>query len=161
MELRPLTRSDLGLLLTYYAYPSAVWHEEMLALQKKGLALYLVAWVEDLPTGVAVVAWGDAAVSTHGKREGCAELRTIETLDGHRRQGIGSALLTEVESAVLRSGAKRIGLQVSFDNTSARSFYEKMGYRDAGHGLFSEEVLSNNEQGTSSVCQYLIKTLST
>ncbi len=72
MEFRPLTRSDLGLLLKYYAYPSAVWHEEMLALQEKELALYLVAWVDDLPIAVALIAWGDAAVSTHGKREGCA-----------------------------------------------------------------------------------------
>lgn len=160
MELRPLARRDLGLLIPYYSYPSAVWHEEMLALQEKELALYLVAWVDDLPTGVAVVAWGDGPVSTHAKREGCAELRTIETLDGHRRQGIGTAILTEVESAALRSGAKRIGLQVSFDNTTARSFYEKMGYSDAGHGLFPEEILSDNEQGTSSVCQYLIKTIS-
>jgi GNAT superfamily N-acetyltransferase len=131
----------------------------MLRLQEEGVGQYLVAWADDLPVGVAVVAWGAQAVSSHARLEGSAELRTIEALDGHRRHGVGAALLKGIESAALESGASRIGLQVGLDNTVARAFYEKMGYHDAGHGLFQEEVVSDNEQDSAAVCQYLIKKL--
>lgn len=131
----------------------------MLGLQEEEQGLYLVAWSEDVPVGMAFVAWGLGAVSSHARREESAELRTIEALEGHRRQGIGTALLGLAEQAVAEQGVQKLGIQVGLDNVNAKSFYEHIGYVDAGHGLFTEEVISENEQGLSGVCQFLIKEL--
>lgn len=47
----------------------------------------------------------------------------------HPFQGIGTALLEEVEATALRLGARRIWFVVTNDNTRAFKFYQRRGYR--------------------------------
>jgi len=47
----------------------------------------------------------------------------------HRRQGIGTRLLSAVIRQIMRNGTKEIYLEVRKGNTSAISFYERMGFR--------------------------------
>lgn len=46
----------------------------------------------------------------------------------HRRQGIGSALMQQVETWAKERGNHQIGLQVFQQNLPARHLYEKLGY---------------------------------
>jgi len=47
----------------------------------------------------------------------------------HRRQGIGTRLLSAVIRQIMQDGTKEIYLEVRKGNTSAISFYERMGFR--------------------------------
>lgn len=47
----------------------------------------------------------------------------------HRRQGIGSALMQQVETWAKERGDRQIGLQVFQQNLPARHLYEKLGYQ--------------------------------
>lgn len=46
----------------------------------------------------------------------------------HRRNGIGSALMREVERACATRGATGMSLEVKRSNVIARAFYEKLGF---------------------------------
>jgi len=52
-----------------------------------------------------------------------------------RRQGIGRALMLEVESAFLSRGARTLHLEVRTTNLGARLLYEGIGYAVAGRRL--------------------------
>jgi ribosomal protein S18 acetylase RimI-like enzyme len=46
----------------------------------------------------------------------------------HRRQGIGTALMTQVEDGLARVGCPKLNLQVRATNHEVVRFYEKLGY---------------------------------
>lgn len=47
----------------------------------------------------------------------------------HRRQGIGTALLSAVTHKLVEEGVEQIHLEVRKGNSTAISFYERMGFR--------------------------------
>ena len=49
-------------------------------------------------------------------------------------RGIGTALVQAGEDTARRLGHGRIALGVGLDNPGARRLYERLGYRDWGHG---------------------------
>lgn len=58
-----------------------------------------------------------------------------------RRQGVGAALLVEVEKRLQAKGCLKIYLLVLDDNTSAIHFYEECGWKHSKHDLiFSKEL---------------------
>jgi ribosomal protein S18 acetylase RimI-like enzyme len=46
----------------------------------------------------------------------------------HRRQGIGFALIRQLEAALTRRGCLKVNLQVRASNVGVIAFYEKLGY---------------------------------
>jgi len=61
-----------------------------------------------------------------------AELLTLATDPDHRRQGIASRLLSEVEAKAQCKGAARQFLEVAADNPGARALYAGAGYAEVG-----------------------------
>jgi GNAT superfamily N-acetyltransferase len=62
---------------------------------------------------------------------GAAYLRLLLVADpGH---GVGSSLLDAAETAAVRESAQHLYLLVTTDNTRARAFYERHGYRHVGN----------------------------
>lgn len=58
----------------------------------------------------------------------------------HRKQGIGAALLAEVEKRLQAKGCLKVYLLVLDDNASAMHFYEECGWRHSKHDLvFAKE----------------------
>lgn len=58
-----------------------------------------------------------------------------------RRQGVGAALLAEVEKRLQAKGCVKIYLLVLDDNASAIHFYEECGWKHSQHDLiFSKEL---------------------
>ncbi|MBV9119268.1 MAG: GNAT family acetyltransferase [Chloroflexi bacterium] len=49
---------------------------------------------------------------------------------GVRRQGIGRAVITELERRMAVMGVEKVNLQVRDDNQDACGFYERLGYVD-------------------------------
>ena len=61
-----------------------------------------------------------------------AHLNLLAVQPGYQRQGIGRQLLDWLEASARTAGIFKINLELRATNDSARSFYEKLGYRDAG-----------------------------
>ena len=47
----------------------------------------------------------------------------------HRRRGIGTLLMTEVEERLARIGCPKLNLQVRSSNPEVVAFYEQLGYQ--------------------------------
>ena len=61
-----------------------------------------------------------------------AEILTLATHPGHRRQGLAAALLERFEAEARARGAARAFLEVAEDNAPARALYEGRGYGEVG-----------------------------
>lgn len=59
-----------------------------------------------------------------------AGFAAIETGPGHRRQGLGTAVMAELARAALTEGASAAYLQVERGNDAARVLYDGMGFTD-------------------------------
>jgi len=53
---------------------------------------------------------------------------TIDVLTKHRRKGVASRLLSELERIFMGKGVKACYLEVRLDNVAARRLYKKHGY---------------------------------
>jgi ribosomal-protein-alanine N-acetyltransferase len=61
-----------------------------------------------------------------------AEVLTLATDPGHRRQGLAAALLSAFEAGARDRGAVHAFLEVAEDNLPARALYEGRGYAEVG-----------------------------
>ena len=61
-----------------------------------------------------------------------AELLTLAVDAGHRRRGVGAALLREVIERSRRQGARQLFLEVGIDNPGARFLYAQAGFIEVG-----------------------------
>ncbi len=55
-------------------------------------------------------------------------LYSVAVLSGHRRRGVGTALLREAERRLLALGCAKIGLQIVPENAAVAEFYRRQGY---------------------------------
>jgi ribosomal-protein-alanine N-acetyltransferase len=88
-----------------------------------------------LPTVSYLVAELDGTVVGHAVTSAAgedAELQRIAVAPAHRRAGIASALLAEVERRAQEQGATRLLLEVREDNATAAAFYETRGFAEVG-----------------------------
>ena len=53
---------------------------------------------------------------------------SVAVLPEHRHRGIGSALVRQVEAALVARGCLKLNLQVRSTNASVLGFYEKLGF---------------------------------
>ena len=65
-------------------------------------------------------------------RGGGGYIVTIDVLEAHRRSGIGTALLLEIESRLAKTGVRHIGLQTATNNEAGVAFWLRHGYRSSG-----------------------------
>jgi ribosomal protein S18 acetylase RimI-like enzyme len=92
-----------------------------------------------------------------------AFLEEFIVLEAYRSQGIGTAILGEAERRVRQRGLARMAVGVGVDNRRARALYERLGYADAGLGVFEDSGVFTNTRGDAVHWQesweYLIKAL--
>ncbi len=67
-----------------------------------------------------------------------AEVTDMAVNQGHRRQGIGTALLERVRAWCRERGLDRIELRMMPTNPMAASFWRKHGFRDYIHVMYRE-----------------------
>jgi [ribosomal protein S18]-alanine N-acetyltransferase len=61
-----------------------------------------------------------------------AHLNLLAVQPGHQRLGIGRQLLAWLEASARTAGIFTVNLELRANNDGARSFYEKLGYCEAG-----------------------------
>ena len=150
--IRPLEREEVPMIEEALPrFPDV--HEERLAAQQRGDGIYLVAWSGNEPVGHAYVSWSG--------RAGYPEIRDVGVTETRRRQGIGTLLMDAAEAEAQRRGAEWAGLAVALDNDGARTFYERLGYEDAGIEPFTISYQQQDEGGipyqVTERCTYLRK----
>lgn len=59
---------------------------------------------------------------------GMGHVVTIDTVGAHRRSGLGTLLMNEVESRLKADGCDAMFLETAVDNAPAIKFYEGLGY---------------------------------
>jgi [ribosomal protein S18]-alanine N-acetyltransferase len=58
-----------------------------------------------------------------------AHIITLDIAESHRRQGLGTALLSEMEKNMGFRGVRSVLLETSVENASGIAFWERHGYR--------------------------------
>ena len=94
------------------------------SLSKSRSACMLVASRGARPVGYA------ALLTRQGGHS--ARLYSIAVARDEAGRGVGSRLLAAAEEAAIERGVRRLHLEVRADNSTAVSFYERLGYKPAG-----------------------------
>jgi hypothetical protein len=103
-------------------FPGApAWNHPETDIQRKMAVqreLFLVATLEDIVVGTAMAGYD-------GHR---GWIYYLAVSPAHRRRGIGSALMNEVEARLAGIGCPKLNLQVRADNRAVVAFYKGLGY---------------------------------
>jgi len=105
--------------------------------------LLIGVWRDGAPVGEAV------AIGGHFKRDRYTATVGVGVLAAHSGQGLGGALMREIESFARTRQLRRLELTVMAHNTRARALYDRMGYIEEGvkrdslfvDGAFVDEIL--------------------
>jgi GNAT superfamily N-acetyltransferase len=99
------------------------------ALGRERLALVLVAEASGYVVGLATAHAFSAIHVDHP----AAYLTALVVAPPSRRQGIGRALVTEVEQWAKRHGAARVSVVTGLHRADSHAFYEAQGYERTAH----------------------------
>jgi [ribosomal protein S18]-alanine N-acetyltransferase len=58
-----------------------------------------------------------------------AHIITLDVAGANRRQGVGTALLAEIEKNLVTRGVRHVLLETAIDNQAAVAFWQRHGYR--------------------------------
>lgn len=146
LKLRSAIPADAGALVNlvaqYYAYDQIAYNAPEV---QSGLATLLgnpslgQAWLlidGTQPVGYVIFTYGFDA-------EFGGRLATITDLflaPSHRRKGVGTAILHQVENFCRGAGMRGLELQVERDNDEARGLYKKLGFKPADRIPMSKRI---------------------
>ncbi|HEY6466916.1 MAG TPA: N-acetyltransferase [Candidatus Acidoferrales bacterium] len=105
-------------------------YEPAIAYSRREMHAYLNASGAECVVAESLEGIAGFCIAAHKKEK--AYIVTIDVLEAFRKQGVGSALLTEAERRLAARGVRRIALDTATDNFSAISFWQKHGYRKIG-----------------------------
>jgi ribosomal-protein-alanine N-acetyltransferase len=71
-------------------------------------------------------------VNARGAQRGWGMVTTLDVAPGWQRRGIGRQLLAAIEEWLTGQGVRVVSLETPADESGARQFYEKHGYRLGG-----------------------------
>jgi len=125
MEIRPYDEADEAAVAALWreVFPDApAWNHPETDIQRK-LAVQREAFLVAIRDAKLV---GTAMGGYDGHR---GWVYYVVVSPHHRRQGIGTALMRDVEARLAQIGCPKINLQVRATNDEVVCFYEKLGYR--------------------------------
>lgn len=158
--IRPAVPEDIPRLEAHLTRRMPGTHGDRVAMQGRGVAVYLIACEGALPVGHVLVEW-DASPPTVFPPYPI--LSDIAVHPGHQSRGIGSQLMAQAEDLAAQRAYRQVGLDVAVDNLRARALYERRGYRDSGLGTrghrwaFLDDVGQEHRQ--QETCLHLVKRL--
>lgn len=167
VSVRPMADHDLPCVESALPSSDSDVHARRLDDQRGGLATYFVAWLGQQSVGHTLVRWnGTGNIVLSARLSERVRHPYIEGLAVHpdwQSRTIGTQILAAVEREAVRRGHQEIGLAVALDNVRARALYDRLGYRDAGVGVFASDWAHFDDFGRRHVetetCVYLVKCL--
>ncbi|WP_322506995.1 GNAT family N-acetyltransferase [Anaerolinea sp.] len=161
IQIRPAGAGDISLLERLFPQGSAEKHVRRLVRQQNGSAVYLIAFLAEMPVGHLLLKLDRAR--DEAVRANCPDLEDLFVHEEYRQQGIATQLLLHAEDLARQRGYAEIGLAVGLDNPDARRLYERLGYREAGFGAYRVHGMYVDEQGAlctwEEECVYLVKNI--
>ena len=166
VDIRSLAEEELGLverrLSLNSGYPDK--HRKRLDRQRRGEAVYLIAWHGEVPVGHGLLKWeGPDDGPMTARLERCPDVEDLFVHPDYRSRGIGARLLECAEGLARDRAFQKIGLGVSVENARARALYRRLGYEDAGFGEYIDRWQYTDENGRKrwweETCNYLVKDL--
>jgi len=150
LPIRICSERDIDLLARKFSSGTSRVHAFRFARQQDGRSTYLIAWLREVPVGHLDLRWEGAEESPMAQQHlaGHAELNGIVVLPEYRSQGIGTRLIAAAEQMARERGFREVCLGVNIENARARSLYERLGYRDWGHGVVDASWLLPDQHGT-------------
>ena len=156
IEIRECRKGDLVLL--EQILPTKEYHKKRFLDQKAGRGTYLIAWRNNRPVGHLNIRWGSAQ-----KPKIKPMLNCMEIVPELRSRGIGAQLLVAAEKLIKKRGLGQAELMVGVNNTRAKEFYERSGFKDPGYAPEIIRWPANANDPHSRIikeeCLYLIKDL--
>ncbi|GII53100.1 ribosomal-protein-alanine acetyltransferase [Planotetraspora thailandica] len=127
VKVRQMTMDDLPVVMEIErtTFPSDAWSESMMRGElgdQPRTRHYVVACVGD-----EIVGYGGLAAAADQ-----ADIQTIAVLAGHRRAGVGAALMDTLLAEAVRRGAEAVFLEVRADNGPAQAMYDRFGFERLG-----------------------------
>lgn len=126
------------------AFPTRSFQEFARFLQQSnsGICDFIIALNHDRPVGSCLVYW-------HSEfplfvKENIPEIVDLIVSEQHRRQGVASNILDEIEIRLINKKIKKAGLAVSPDNKGAQTLYKKRGYYKIQNNQNSNLMLVKN-----------------
>jgi GNAT superfamily N-acetyltransferase len=129
-------------------------------MAEAGQAVYLLAWRDGELAGRGTVL---AASKYDAVRQLLGDFPELNALEADPvGQGTGTALIVCAEQTARASGAALIGMAVEVSNDGAWRLYQRLGYRDWGHGPVTDYWDETGPDGTvrkthADPCYYLTK----
>lgn len=127
LHVRPFVMPDCGAVRELWASAGQGLHlrpsdepEELAKKLGRDPDLFLVAESNGKVVGVVIGAWD-------GRR---GWIHHLAVAQGHRRQGVATRLMGEVEERLRAKGCLKANLLVFRDNAAARAFYQQLGYSE-------------------------------
>ncbi len=162
IEIKLCSENDLVLLSK--AIPEPGYHERRFAAQQDGKGSYLLAWQNGVPVGHLLIKWEGSGPQVNKYLPDTPELNAIGVWPPkNRSKGIGGQLIEKAEGMAKEKGFKQVALAVEIDNSRAKELYEKLGYKDWGHGEYFDEWVEKGDDGEEiqhkDPCYYLVKNL--
>jgi len=142
IEIKPLEEENLELLEKEFSIDaSSGHHRKRLERQNKKEGVYFIAWHNNSPVAHFLLHWSgpkNGSVTKYMDITKTAYLEAGRTKKEYRRKGVATRLIQKAERLAKKYGCTAIGLEVgSTDNPDAKRLYEKLGYKDWGHGEFT------------------------
>ena len=125
MEIRPFEERDEPAVIALWeaVFPAdRPWNDPAEIIRRKRAIQRELFFVAALDSDVVGTAFG----GYDGNR---GWVYHVAVGPGHRRLGIGSALVRRVEDALRAAGCPKVNLQVHATNAGVVAFYEQLGYR--------------------------------
>lgn len=132
--------------------------------QQTGEVEYLIAWIDAVPVGHAVITWdGSREEPVRTAVPDCPEIGYLHVEQSRRGEGVGSALVGAAEDCIVARGFPLAGLAVGAENPRAAQLYERLGYRDTSVRYLSRYTWFDESDVGHDVTEanlYLVKELS-
>lgn len=125
--------------LAFFASTGKPYNADDEAALRKGMAdgdwTVLIAVVDGIDIGGVYLNWSPKYHVY--KRLNMPELQDLRVLPGHRRTGVGTALIKAGEAIAQNAGSKGIGISVGLhaEFGNAQRLYVQMGYLPDGNGI--------------------------
>jgi GNAT superfamily N-acetyltransferase len=120
--------------------------------QQEQKSTYLIAWVGGNPIGHLDIIWaGPQNESVREHLPDCVDFGGFVVATEFRSKGIGTQLIRAAEMMAKDRGFRQACIGVATDNPRARKLYERLGYRDWGHGVVEESWTNVDEGGRETI----------
>lgn len=131
IDVRQSRAEELELITRVLTDRSPVQHREWLSRQDQGVFDYLIAWDGTVPVGHVGMSWPDDRRPERDVEWGTrVTVHHLEVVPERRNEGVGRALMLELEERVRERGLADIGLSTGIDDyhAAARHLYRSLGY---------------------------------